>query len=220
MARFSADQSIQKLLDTRFLPLFNVDDAEVCKSIVRSCYAAGLRAFELTNRDSGAYDIFCKLVPFVAEECPELTLGVGTIVDKPTAEKFIAAGAEFIVAPIFDQGTLGVCLEKNIPYIPGTFSPTEMFHAHRSGCAMIKLFPAGALGPDYVKNIIAPLPQLKIVGTGGVQFDEMSVKKWFASGIAALGIGSSVFTKERLANKDFKAIEEDLKRIIKLPSEN
>lgn len=216
MARFTAQQSIQKLLDTRFLPLFNVDDAEICKSIIRSCYAAGLRAFELTNRDSGAYDVFCQLVSFVAQECPELTLGVGTIVDRETAHKFITAGAEFIVAPIFDQGTLDLCLEKGIAYIPGTFSPTEMFHAHRSGCAMVKLFPAGTLGPDYIKNIIAPLPQLKIVGTGGVQFDEGSVKKWFSSGIAALGIGSSVFTKERLANKDYKAIEEDLKRIMSI----
>lgn len=214
MARFTADQSVQKLLDTRFLPLFNVDDVEVCKSIIRSCYVAGLRAFELTNRNVGAYDVFCKLVPFVAEECPELTLGVGTIVDRITAEKFIAAGAEFIVAPIFDQGTLDICLEKGIPYIPGTFSPTEMFHAHRSGCAMVKLFPAGTLGPDYIKNIIAPLSQLKIVGTGGVQFDETSVKKWFGAGIAALGIGSSVFTKERLANKEYATIEEDLKRIM------
>lgn len=216
MARFSADVSVHKLISTRFLPLFNVEDAEVCKEIIRSCYAAGLRAFELTNRDSAAFDVFCKLVPFVAEECPELTLGVGTIVDAATAEKFIHAGAEFIVAPIFDQGTLDVCLNRGVPYIPGTFSPTEMFHAHRAGCAMVKLFPAGTLGPDYIKNIIAPLPQLKIVGTGGVQFDETSVKKWFASGISALGVGSSVFTKERLANKDYKAIEEDLKRIMKI----
>ncbi|MFZ9300759.1 MAG: hypothetical protein ACO23V_07265 [Chitinophagaceae bacterium] len=214
MARFSADISINKLVSTRFLPLFNVGDVEVCKAIIRSCYSAGLRAFELTNRDSTAFDVFCNLVPFVAEEFPELTFGAGTIVDAPTAEKFINAGAEFIVAPIFDQWTLDVCLKSGVPYIPGTFSPTEMFHAHRSGCSMVKLFPAGIVGPEYIKNILAPLPELKIVGTGGVQFDDISVKKWFASGITALGIGSSIFTKERLTKKDYKSIEEDLKRII------
>jgi 2-dehydro-3-deoxyphosphogluconate aldolase/(4S)-4-hydroxy-2-oxoglutarate aldolase len=89
-----------------------------------------------------------------------------------------------------------------------------MFHAHRSGCSMVKLFPAGIIGPEYIKNILAPLPELKIVGTGGVQFDDISVKKWFASGITALGIGSSIFTKERLTKKDYKSIEEDLKRIM------
>lgn len=216
MARFTADQSINKILSTRFLPLFNVGDVDVCKSIIQSCYKAGLCAFELTNRDSKAFEVFNKLVPFVSSEFPDLTFGAGTIIDAETAGKFIDAGAEFIVAPIFDHPTLEVCLNRGVPYIPGTFSPTEMYQAHRAGCKMVKLFPAGTVGPDYIKNILAPLPQLKIVGTGGVQFDEVSLKKWFESGISALGIGSSVFTKERLSNKDYKAIEDDLQRIMSI----
>lgn len=214
MSRITAQETISSLLHTRFLPLFNVEDADVCKHIIRSCYAAGLRTFELTNRDSSAYRVFCELVPFVEAECPELSLGVGTVTDRETAEKFLDAGADFIVAPIFDAGTLEICREQYVPYIPGCFTPSELFHAHRSGCAFVKLFPAGTLGPDYVRNIIAPMPRLKIVGTGGVQFDEASVKRWFNSGIAALGIGSSVFTKDRLSRKDYAAIEADLKAIM------
>ena len=213
MARFTPEAVIKKLNDTKFLPLFNYADAEVCKQIIKASYSAGLRAFELTNRDTFALEVFRQLVPWVEKECPEMTFGAGTILDADTADAFIDAGADFIVAPVFDKDTGKACKKRNIAWIPGCFSPTELFKAAKAGASLIKLFPAGTVGPDYVKNILAPLPFLRIVVTGGVTFEEASVKSWLGSGVVALGIGSSIFSRERISSKDYAAVEADIKRI-------
>jgi 2-dehydro-3-deoxyphosphogluconate aldolase / (4S)-4-hydroxy-2-oxoglutarate aldolase len=213
MARYTPDATIKKLGDTRYMPLFNFADAEVCKHVIKASYKAGMRVFELTNRDTMALEVFRQLVPFVEKECPEMSFGAGTILDEETADHFMDAGADFIVAPIFDKGTAKACKKRNVPYIPGCMTPTEMYKAYKGGSAVIKLFPGGTVGPDYVKQVLAPLPFLKIVVTGGVQFDEASVRKWFDSGAFALGVGSSVFTKDRITKKDFISVEAELHRV-------
>jgi 2-dehydro-3-deoxyphosphogluconate aldolase/(4S)-4-hydroxy-2-oxoglutarate aldolase len=214
MARFTAEAVYKKLNDTRLMPLFNYADAEVCKHVIKACYNSGLKVFELTNRDTMALEVFRQLVPWAEKECPDLSLGAGTILDDVTAEDFMDIGADFIVAPIFDRGTAKACRKRNIPYIPGCMTPTEMFKAHNAGSQVVKLFPGGTVGPEFVKAVLAPLPQLKIVVTGGVQFDEASVKKWFDAGAFALGIGSSLFTKDRISKKDYASIEHDLAKIM------
>jgi 2-dehydro-3-deoxyphosphogluconate aldolase/(4S)-4-hydroxy-2-oxoglutarate aldolase len=213
MARFTPDATVKKLSDTRYMPLFNFADAEVCKQVISAAYKAGLRVFELTNRDTMALEVFRQLVPFVERDCPDLSFGVGTILDEETAETFMEAGADFVVAPIYDKSTAKACKKRNIPYIPGCLTPTEMYKAYKSGSAIVKLFPGSVVGPEYITQVLAPLPFLKIVVTGGVSFDEGSVRSWFDHGAVALGIGSSVFTKDRIAARDFAAIETDLIRI-------
>jgi 2-dehydro-3-deoxyphosphogluconate aldolase / (4S)-4-hydroxy-2-oxoglutarate aldolase len=213
MARFTAEAVYKKLNDTRLMPLFNYADAEVCKHVIKACYKSGLRVFELTNRDTMALEVFRQLIPWAEKECPDLSIGAGTILDDITAGHFIDAGADFIVAPIYDKGAAKVCRKHSIPYIPGCFTPTEMYRAYNSGSHIVKLFPGGIIGAEFVKHVLAPLPNLKIVITGGVQFDELSVKKWFAAGAFALGIGSSVFTKERILKKEFISIEHELAKI-------
>jgi len=131
MARFTAEAVNKKLSDTRVLPLFNYADAEVCKMVIKSCYKAGLRAFELTNRDTMALEVFRQIVPWVEKECPDMSVGAGTILNEETAAHFIEAGADFIIAPIFDKSTAKFCRKSNIPYIPGCLTPTEMYKACR-----------------------------------------------------------------------------------------
>jgi 2-dehydro-3-deoxyphosphogluconate aldolase/(4S)-4-hydroxy-2-oxoglutarate aldolase len=214
MARFTAEAVNKKLGDTRFLPLFNYADAEVCKMVIKSCYKAGLRAFELTNRDTMALEVFRQIVPWVEKECPDMSVGAGTILNEETAAHFIEAGADFIIAPIFDKSTAKFCRKSNIPYIPGCLTPTEMYKAYNAGSPVVKLFPGGTVGPDYVKHVLAPLPHMRIVVTGGVQFDEASVRKWFEAGAFALGVGSSVFTKDRISQRDYVSIEAEIKKIL------
>ena len=213
MARFTAEAVYKKINDTRLMPLFNYADAEVCKNVIKACYRSGLRVFELTNRDTMALEVFRQLVPWAEKECPDLSLGAGTILDDSTAEQFIEAGADFIISPVYDKGASKQCRKHNVPYIPGCFTPTEMYKAHNAGSHIVKLFPAGTLGPDFVKAVLAPLPHLKIVVTGGIKFDEASVKSWYSAGAFALGIGSSVFTKDRISKKDYAGIEHDLAKI-------
>ncbi len=214
MARYTPEAVVKKIGDTKFLPLFNYADAEVCKQVIKSCYAAGLRAFELTNRDTFALEVFKQLVPWVEKECPEMTFGAGTILDADTADAFIDAGADFIVAPIFDKDTGKACKKRNIAWIPGCFSPSELYKAAKSGASLIKLFPAGTVGPEYVKHLLAPMPFLRVVVTGGVQFDEETVKSWLKSGVVALGVVSSVFSRVRITAKDYSGVEHDIKRIV------
>lgn len=213
MARFTPETVAKKITDTKFLPLFNYADAEVCKQVIKASYTAGLRAFELTNRDTFALEVFRQLAPWVEKECPEMTFGAGTILDGETADAFIDAGADFIVAPVFDKDTGKACKKRNIAWIPGCFSPTEIYKAAKSGASLVKLFPAGTVGPDYVKHILAPMPFLRIIVTGGVNFDESTIRSWLGSGVAAMGIGGSVFSKERISAKDYTAIEHELKKI-------
>jgi 2-dehydro-3-deoxyphosphogluconate aldolase/(4S)-4-hydroxy-2-oxoglutarate aldolase len=214
MARYTPEAVVKKINDSKFLPLFNYADAEVCKQVIKASYSAGLRAFELTNRDTFALEVFRQLVPWLEKECPEMTFGAGTILDADTAEAFMDAGADFIVAPIFDKDTGKACKKRNVAWIPGCYSPTELYKAAKAGASLIKLFPAGSVGPDYIKHLLGPLPFLRIVVTGGVAFDEPSVKSWLSSGVVALGMGSSVFSRERISSKNYAAIESDIKKII------
>jgi len=213
MARYTSEAVVKKITDTKFLPLFNYADVEVCKQVIKASYNAGLRAFELTNRDTFALEVFRELSPWVEKECPEMCFGAGTILDGDTADAFMDAGADFIVAPVFDKDTGKACKKRNVAWIPGCFSPTELYKAARSGASLIKLFPAGTVGPEYIKQLMGPLPFLRIVVTGGVQFDEASVKGWLKSGVVALGMGSSVFSKEKISSKNYSALEADIKKI-------
>jgi 2-dehydro-3-deoxyphosphogluconate aldolase/(4S)-4-hydroxy-2-oxoglutarate aldolase len=216
MAKFNAMQVYEKIRTRRVLPLFNYADVDICKSVMRACYNAGVRVFELTNRDEAAFNVFKQLVPFVEKELPGLSLGAGTILDTETAQRFIDAGANFIIAPNLEPLVGEVCIKNNIPWIPGCFTPSEMKTAYDLGAEVIKLFPAGSVGPSFVKHLKGPLPFLKIVVTGGVDLDEASLKSWLGAGVFAIGLGSQLFNEKNIRDKNFEEIEEKIKTIIQL----
>ncbi len=196
--------------------MFNYADEEVCRELLKACYAAGIRAFELTNRDEKALEVFKRLVPYVSKELPELSLGAGTILNGETAQRFIDAGADYIISPTLDPDTAEVCLKNHIPWIPGCFTTSEIHTAYKLGSEVIKLFPAGTLGPEYVRHILAPLPFVRVIVTGGVKLDEASVKSWLNSGAFALGVGSQMFSKEIIASKNYEELEEKLKLLVEI----
>lgn len=214
MSRFNSQQVFEKIISTRLLPLFNHADFEVCREVLEVCYKAGIRAFELTNRDEKAFEVFQSLHSWIVVNCPEMSLGVGTILDRQTAELFIGAGADFVIAPIFDLETSVHCKNRNIPYIPGCFTPTEMQHAYVSGSPVVKLFPAETVGANYLKHIKGPLPDIKTIVTGGVGFGKEEIECWIGAGVMALGMGSSIFTKKRIQERDFSSMEKEIFQII------
>lgn len=216
MSRFNPQQVFEKISSTSLLPLFNHADFEICREVVSVCYRAGIRAFELTNRDEKAFDVFKALQSWVGLHCPELSLGVGTILDKQSAEIFIQAGADFVIAPVFDFETSLHCKNRNIPYIPGCFTPTEMQHAYVAGSPVVKLFPAETVGAAYLKHIKGPLPDIKTIVTGGVGFGKEEIERWISAGVLALGMGSSVFTKKRIQDRDFSSMEKEILQIISI----
>lgn len=207
MAKFKKLQTLNAIIETGIVPVYYNGDALVAKNVVKACYAGGIRAFEFTNRGDRAHEIFRELIVSLQDECPELVLGAGTILDAPTAELYIQLGANFIVAPNFNPEVARLCNRRGIPYSPGCGTVTEICNALEAGCDLIKIFPAGCVGgPTFVKNVLAPLPFLNLMVTGSVEPTEENLKAWAASGVAAVGMGSKLFPEEYIQRHDWNAI--------------
>lgn len=142
MARFNKMQVMEAIARTGMVPVFYHSDAEVAKQVVKACYEGGVRAFEFTNRGDFASEVFIEVIKFAAKECPELVLGVGTIVDAPTAAMYIQYGANFVVGPYLNPEVAKVCNRHLVPYTPGCGSVTEIGIAQELGCDLTKVFPA------------------------------------------------------------------------------
>lgn len=211
MARHSRLEVLQTTLELGVLPILGGGDAEAAVGALEACWAAGARAVEYLNRAEGAYDVFRRLAAHVAERQPGLILGTGTILDAPTAALFIAAGAEFIVAPTLNADVARLCNRRKIAYVPGCFTATEVSDAEELGCEIVKLFPQAAVdGPAWLRSVLGPLPWSRLVPTGSPS-DEATIRGWFAAGAAGVGIGPDLFTPERLAARDFAPIEARLR---------
>lgn len=209
MAQFNKIQVLQAILATGMVPVYYHADAEVAKRVVKACYDGGVRAFEFTNRGDFASEVFIELVKYARRECPELILGVGSIVDAPTAALFLQYGANFVVGPYLNPEVARLCNRHLVPYTPGCGSVTEIGTAHELGCDLVKIFPAGNVGgPSFVKNIKAPLPWTLVMATGAVEPTEENLTAWFKAGVACVGMGSKLFPKETVAAGDGEAIAE------------
>lgn len=193
--------------ETGIVPVFYHADIEVCKAVVKACYDGGIRVFEFTNRGDFASLVFAELNRWAIKECPEMIMGVGSIIDEGTTSMYIALGANFIVSPLIDEGMAKVCNKRKVAWSPGCGSVTEIGRAHELGCEVVKIFPGSSVGgPDFVKGVLGPMPYASIMPTGGVEPTEESLKKWFGAGVHCVGMGSQLFPKEVLANKDFAYI--------------
>ena len=192
---------------TGMVPVFYNADIETAKQVVKACYEGGVRAFEFTNRGDFAHEIFGELSRWVKGECPEMILGVGSVVDAPTAALYIQLGANFVVGPLFNAEVAKVCNRRCIPYTPGCGSVTEIGAAQEAGCDLTKIFPAGNVGgPSFVKNVLAPMPWSMIMATGAVEPTEENLSAWFKAGVACVGMGSKLFPKKVVEAGDWAAI--------------
>ncbi len=211
-----ADLSITAALGAqKALPLFTCGDAATGLKVLAALHAGGIRIVEFTNRTPAALDVFRELVAAAAEQLPEMTLGAGTIIDRSQAEAFHDAGAKFIVAPNLDDDVGRACAERGVPWCPGTGTVSEMIRAHRQGAALIKVFPADALGgPAFVKGVRGPCPWLKLMPSGGVTLDEANLKAWFAAGVHCVGMGSHLVDAATLAAGRFDELAERTRRLV------
>ena len=146
MARFSRIEVALKMKETGMVPVFYHQDIEVCKAVVKACYDGGVRLFEFTNRGDFAIDVFAELNKWTIKECPEMIMGVGSIVDEATAAMYIAMGTNFVVAPLIDEATAKVCNKRKIAWSPGCGSVTEIGRAHELGAEVVKIFPGSQVG--------------------------------------------------------------------------
>ena len=208
MARFDKQAVMAKIGSTGMVPVFYHKDLEVARQVVKACYAGGVRAFEFTNRGDFAHEIFGELVKFAATECPELALGVGSVVDPATAALYIQLGACFVVGPLFNAEVSRVCNRRLVPYTPGCGTVSEIGAAQETGCDLCKVFPGDVLGPKFVKGLMAPMPWSKLMVTGGVEPTEENIKAWFGAGVYCVGMGSNLFPGDKIAAADWDYISD------------
>ncbi|GHT05757.1 bifunctional 4-hydroxy-2-oxoglutarate aldolase/2-dehydro-3-deoxy-phosphogluconate aldolase [Bacteroidia bacterium] len=216
MARFNKIEVISAMSATGMVPVFYHADVEVAKQVLKACYAGGVRAFEFTNRGEFAHEVFGELSKFAAKECPNLILGVGSIVDAPTASLYIQLGANFLVGPLFNPDVAKVANRRLVPYTPGCGSVSEVGFAQEAGCDLCKVFPGDVLGPNFVKGLKAPMPWSLLMVTGGVKPEEANLKSWFDAGVTCVGMGSNLFPKEVIAAKEWSKITELCKNALNI----
>ena len=144
--------------------------------------AAGITALEVTLTSQGAIDAIAGL----RRQLPDrVMVGAGTVLTADEAKAAVDAGAAFLVSPVLDTGLAGAA---SVPFYPGTATPTEIYAAHRAGAPLVKLFPAGNLGPSFLRNVRGPLPGVRIMPTGGIKLE--NIADWLLAGASAVGLGS------------------------------
>ena len=198
----------------RMVPVFYHKDVEVCKNVIKACYEGGVRAFEFTNRGDFAHEVFGELSKWVNKECPELALGIGSVVDAPTASLYIQLGANFVVGPLFNPDIAIVCNRRLVPYCPGCMTVSEIGKAQELGCDLTKVFPGDVVGPNMVKGLKAPMPWSKIMVTGGVAPEEENLTKWFKAGVFCVGMGSKLFPSDKVKAGDWQYVTDKCKEAL------
>ena len=192
MAKFDKVAVLNKIGSTGMVPVFYHKDAEVAKKVVKACYDGGVRAFE-----------FAEVVKFAAKECPEMAMGVGSVVDPATAALYIQLGACFVVGPLFNPEIAKVCNRRLVAYTPGCGTVSEIGFAQELGCDLCKVFPGDVYGPNFVKGMMAPMPWSKLMVTGGVEPSKENLTAWIKAGVFCVGMGSKLFPKDKVAAEDW-----------------
>ena len=210
-------QTLNAMVAQGVIPVFFNADVELSIAVIQACADGGAKCIEFTNRGDFAADVFLQVSRHFAKADPSVVLGVGSIVDAPTAGLFLAAGARFVVGPMGNAEVARLCNRRMIPYSPGCGTVGEISQAQEWGCEIVKLFPGASVGgPEFVKAVLGPMPWTKIMPTGGVEPDEASLKAWFDAGIVACGMGSGLIPKSMLDARDYAGIEARVRQTVGL----
>ena len=189
--------------------VIRLKDPGKLRAVVDAMAEGGVRALEVTMTVPGAVD----LIRTLAASLPDgFLLGAGTVIDPATARAVIDAGARFVVGPVFRPDVIAACHERDVPVMPGCFSPTEILAAHECGADIIKVFPATMLGPQFLKDVRAPMPQLKLMPTGGVTLDNAG--EWIRAGAVAVGLGSSLLDAKAIESDRFDVITANARKVV------
>lgn len=198
------------------MPLFYHDDLQVCISVTKALYEGGIRVIEFTNRGDKALENFKGIIKEKDAGMADLLVCAGTIKTPEHAAKFIDAGADVLISPVFDSSVCDVAYMQKILWIPGCTTPTEIHHAEKAGCNLIKLFPGDLLKPSYVEAIKPLFPDLHFMVTGGVDTSKENITAWFRAGVCAVGMGSKLITKEIVSRQDYHLITSAVKDVLEI----
>ena len=190
-----------KLIESGLVAVIRLDSGEKLPGIISALRQGGINALEITMTTPGALEI---IKNFAAQTGKDFLIGAGSVLDAETARLAILNGAQFIVGPIFNPEVVRMCHRYDKPAIPGAFTPTEILTAWEQGADLVKVFPTTALGPSYIKDILGPLPQVKLLPTGGVTLENAA--EFIRSGACCLGAGTALLNKKMIAADDWQAL--------------
>jgi len=217
MARFTRIQVAQAMEATGMVPVFYDKNVEVAEKVVEACYRAGVRVFEFTNRGDFAHEVFAELNKRIAKKCPEMILGIGSVIDAGTTSLYIQLGANFVVSPLLNPEMAKVCNRRKILWSPGCGSLTEINYAEELGAEVVKIFPGAQVGgPKFVAAVKGPCPWSSIMPTGGVEPTEASLTEWIKAGVTCVGMGSQLMVKTSSGEYDYPKIEELAKQALEI----
>lgn len=215
MARFTRLEVYQAMLESGLVPLFYNPDVEISKNTVKACADGGARVLEFTNRGDYAFDVFQQISKSLAKEKSALMLGIGSVVDAPTAAMYISAGANFVVGPIFNPEVARLCNRRKIAYMPGCGSLNDISLAEEYGVEIVKVFPGSAVGgPGFIKEVLGPCPWSRVMPTGGVDASAENIKAWIQAGACCVGMGSKLITKSAVSEGNYASITENVKQVL------
>jgi 2-dehydro-3-deoxyphosphogluconate aldolase/(4S)-4-hydroxy-2-oxoglutarate aldolase len=196
------DKVLEAILTARAIAVIRMKDAAKLAATAAALRKGGVMAIEITMTVPGAVEIIRELA---ATKVPGTLVGAGTVLDASQAVDVIAAGADFVVSPITDLGMLEVCRKAGVLAAPGAFTPTEIYAAWRAGADIVKVFPATSLGPQFFRDLRGPLPQVRIMPTGGVTLE--NARDFLAAGACCVGIGTALVDPKLVAAGDWEALE-------------
>jgi len=185
----------------RVVAIVRLENYDRASEIARALVAGGVRSLEFTLTGKGAFAAIEKVRGELGEDAQ---VGVGTVLTVEDTERSIAAGAQFVVTPAFRPLVIAACNRLNIPSLCGGFTPSELLAAHEAGAPIVKLFPARQTNPNYLKDLLAPLPFLRVIPTGGI--DHTNARTWLDAGAVAVGIGGKMVAADRVAAADWESI--------------
>ena len=199
----SKENQLRQVLESGIVAVVRSPDSQQLVEVVRALADGGVTVAEITMTVPGALDVLRQVKQTLGDR---VLLGAGTVLDTETARAVLLAGAEFIVSPTVNIDVIRLCQRYDKLVMPGAFTPTEILHAWEAGADIVKVFPAEVVGPAYFKALRGPLPQIRLMPTGGV--DLTTASTFLGAGACCLGIGSQLVEPKAIAQKNFDRIRD------------
>lgn len=203
------DQLVARVEEAGIVAVIRMKEPQKLRAVVDALAEGGIRALEITMTVPGAVELIRQLAPTLPAG---FIFGAGTVLDAATVHQVVDAGARFIVSPVFRREVIAACQAREVASMPGCFSPTEILDAWDAGADVVKVFPATALGPGYLKDVRAPLPHVKLMPTGGVTVENAG--DWIRAGAVAVGVGSSLLDTKAIADGNYAVLRSKAERMI------
>lgn len=192
---------MEQILEGGVVAIMRAKSSDQLLVAAEAVLAGGINAIEVTMTTPGALEVVMKAAEKLGDE---VLFGVGSVLDSVTARAVILAGADYVVCPTLNIGTIEVCKRYSVPVLPGAFTPTEILTAWEAGASLVKVFPASVGGPDYIKAVKGPLPQVRLAAVGGVTIENTA--DFFRAGVELIGVGGELVNQKLLDARDFGEI--------------